>query len=612
MKRILISLIIAACAVPAMCAGTVKSIPFSSVDITDGFWKTKQEMLKTKTVPAVYDRFSETYRFEALKCELSDKFDHHIFWDSDVAKWMEGAAYVLQKERDPKLEKIIDDSVAQIVKNADENGYFNSCYLTKDPQHKFTNRNNHELYCAGHLIEAAIAYKNATGKDEFLKAMCKYADYIEKVFKIEQSAAFVTPGHPELELALVKLYNATGEKRYLKLAEFFIDMHGNNDAERSAGANYNQDDMPLKERSTAEGHAVRAMYLMCGAADVARLRGDKELFAACKRVFDNATEKRMYVTGGIGSISGSEAFGIDYYLPSRDAYAETCAAIALALFAGRMQAMEIDSKYADVFERALYNGILSGVSMDGESFFYENPLAIDLAFGDDNRRHAATQRSKVFGCSCCPPNIVRFIPSVADYMYTYDDDTLYIHQFMNSEMNFEGISVKQTTEYPADGKIKFVCDTKGRKIAVRIPGWCRDYTVSVPYELKNGYAYIDNTKEFTVNFKMPVTAVKANVNVHDCAGRVAVTRGPVVYCAEGVDNGKNLSNVRVNIKGSFKTEPSEFLLPAIKTTGYRDPDSNSLYMPADKKYEKMTLTLIPYYAFANRGETDMNVWLLAK
>ena len=215
MKRTLITLLIAISAAPAMCAGTMSNIPFSSVDITDGFWKAKQEMLKTKTVPAVYDRFSETYRFEALKCQLSDKFDHHIFWDSDVAKWMEGAAYVLQKERDPKLEKIIDDSVEQIVKNADENGYFNSCYLTKDPQHKFTNRNNHELYCAGHLIEAAIAYKNATGKDTFLKAMCKYADYIEKVFKIDQSANFITPGHPELELALVKLYNATGEKRYL-------------------------------------------------------------------------------------------------------------------------------------------------------------------------------------------------------------------------------------------------------------------------------------------------------------------------------------------------------------------------------------------------------------
>ncbi len=611
MKTILISLIIAACAVPAMCAGTVKTVPCSAVNITDGFWKTKQDMVKNSTRDAVYDRFKETYRFEAFKCETDSRYRPHIFWDSDVAKWMEGAAYLLQKERDPKVEKIIDDVVAQIVKNADENGYFNSYFLLMEPENKFTGRGDHELYCCGHLIEAAIAYRDATGKDEFLKAMCKYADYIEKVFIIDDSAKFVTPGHPELELALVKLYKATGEKRYLKMAEFFIDKHGATDEKGNNRGTYNQDNMLLKDRSEAEGHAVRAMYLMSGAADVAMLRGDKELMDACKRVFFNVADKKMYITGGVGSTASGEAFGLNYFLPSRDAYAETCACIALALFAGRLQAAEVDSRYGDVFERAIYNGVLSGVSMDGKSFFYENPLEIDLAFNDDGGRHPITQRLEVFGCSCCPPNIVRFIPSVADYMYTYDNDTLYIHHYMNSEMNFDNMTVKQTTAYPENGKVKFACDAKGRKVAIRIPGWCRKYSISAPYTLKNGYAYVEGG-DFTVDFDMPVTAVRANRNVHDCSGRVAITRGPVVYCAEGVDNGEHLNDIRVNINSRFKLEPSEFLLPAIKTTGYRDTATDSLYLPADKKYEKTTVTLIPYYAFANRGASDMDVWLLTK
>ncbi|MBP5093471.1 MAG: glycoside hydrolase family 127 protein, partial [Abditibacteriota bacterium] len=226
--------------------------------------------------------------------------------------------------------------------------------------------------------------------------------------------------------------------------------------------------------------------------------------------------------------------------------------------------------------------------------------------------HPPTTRKECFDCSCCPPNIVRFIPSFADYMYTFDEDTLYVHQFAESEMNFEGMSVTMTTNYPADGTVKISCNTGGKRLAVRVPGWCRKFDINADYELKNGYAYIDNPSEVVVSFDMPVEVIKANRRVHDCAGRVAITRGPVVYCAEGVDNGPDVKNIRVDINGSFETAPSEFLLPALKTTGYRDPASDELYMTADGKYEEVPLTLIPYFGFANRGETDMNVWLLTK
>lgn len=599
----------------------MNKVDFSNVKIKDGFWKEKQNMAKNSTVKAVYDRFAETYRFSALECTWKEGEPDlpHIFWDSDVAKWIEGAAYILMCEKRPELEEIIDEAVDNIVKNADENGYFNSHYLVTEKDKRFSDRNCHELYCAGHLIEAAVAYYKATGKDKFLKAMCKYADYIEKVFVKDRSANFVTPGHPEIELALVKLYETTGEERYFKLAEFFIDKHGCDDADAAicGRAIYNQDDMPIKNRTTADGHSVRAMYLMCGAADVAMKRDDEELKNACRRVFDNVVGKRMYITGGIGSTYRGEAFTVDYDLPNRTAYAETCAAISLAMFAGRMQRMDINSKYADTVECTLYNGILSGISMDGTEFFYENPLEIDLDFNnvdvscEDKRRMAITERVKVFGCSCCPPNLVRFIPSVADYMYTYDNDTLYVHQFAESDAEIDGDTISQITSYPENGHIKIRHSGK-RRVAIRIPGWCKSFKINAEYTLKNGYAYIDGADEITVDFDMSVRFVQANKHVHENAGRIAVMRGPVVYCAEGIDNGKDLPNVRIDVNAECVVGKSEFLLPEIKTTAYRDKESDMLYDDASDEYEESTLTLIPYYAFANRGETDMQVWFLKK
>lgn len=428
----------------------MKSIPFSDVRINHGFWKIKQDMIRETTVGSIYRRFQETNRFDAIRCRWKEegRYEAHIFWDSDVAKWIEGVSYLLAHQGDSALEEIVDGVVEEFIKNQDEDGYFNSYYLVTRQDERFQNRTDHELYCAGHWMEAAAAYYHATGKNRFLKAVCRYADYIERVFKHERSAGFTTPGHPEIELALVRLYEATGEKRYLELSKFFIDKHGlhENDEKRYDFANelYNQDDIPLRDRSTAEGHCVRALYLFCGMADIAERYADTALADACRRCFDNIVNKRMYITGGVGSTHLGEAFSIDYDLPNRTAYAETCAAISLVMFARRMQRLEPNAIYGDAVERALYNGVLSGISMDGSSFFYENPLEIVPKFNNVNssttiKEHfPITQRVEVFDCSCCPPNIMRLIASVGDYLYTYDADTLYIHQYIDSEADSDG------------------------------------------------------------------------------------------------------------------------------------------------------------------------------
>ncbi len=601
----------------------LKPISFENIRIQGGFWKEKQDLIRNVTVETVYRRFSDTHRFDALRCQWAKEghYQAHIFWDSDVAKWLEGAAYLLTQAPDQELETICDGIIENILSNADENGYFNSYFLGSG-EPKFQNRSAHELYCAGHLMEAAIAYRRATGKDAFLKAMCRYADLIEKTFKIDGSGAFATPGHPELELALARLARETGEQRYMELAKFFIDQHGNNEKDRdldvSVLVDYNMDRRPLREITTADGHAVRAMYLLCGMIDVAAEYRDEELIRACCRAFDSIITKRMYITGGLGSTSIGEAFTADYHLPGRTAYAETCASIALALFAGRMQNFEADGRYADTLERALYNGILSGLSLDGKAFFYENPLEVDPDFNDvcvstrEKERMPITQRVEVFECSCCPPNLVRFIPSVGNFLYGTEGETLFVHQYMDSVAAFEGTHITQKTDYPASGAIAIAVNGGLKRIALRIPAWCPGFKLNVPHTLRRGYAYAElhGETELFLELEMPVVAMEANRRVHDCAGRVAITRGPVVYCIEGVDNGPDLKSVSLEPSGPWEIGNRDFGLPEIKTLGHRPLSSPSLYRPADPKTEEFSLRLIPYYAFANRGVSEMQVWVL--
>jgi len=598
-------------------------IDFSNIRITGGFWKQKQELVRNTTVHAVYNRFCDTGRFEAFKGDTS-RFEPHIFWDSDVAKWVEGVAYLTSERREPQLEAIVDELVDDIERMQDENGYFNIYHTVIAPEKRFTVRDNHELYCAGHFMEAAVAYYNATGKRKLLDLMCKYADHIEKRFVKDKDAGFVTPGHEEIELALVKLYECTGEVRYLELSRFFVDERGQKLEGLTSWSEqmYNQSHMPVRDQKTADGHAVRAVYLYCAMADLALKYGDERLKSACEVIFENIATKRMYITGGIGSSQAGEAFTVDYDLPNMIAYTESCAALGLILFAQRMLLLDNDSKYSDVIERALYNGFMSSISLDGKSFFYTNPLEIlpymhtrDVCVSHDSIWLPSMTRKEVFDCSCCPPNIVRFIPSVGNLIYTTDGEALYIHQYMDSvaelEIGGKKVTVTQKTAYPVDGKIKIYVKGADIKVAVRVPEWCDSYTG----ETVKGYVYVDLTEKspLELDFSMEPTFIEADPRVLYNCGKYAVTRGPLVYCMEGIDNGEGIRDVRLDSSSEFTLVSSdEYIAPVLKIKAFRKEKSPTLYRKKTDSYIETEATLIPYFAFSNRGETEMQVWHLTK
>ncbi len=605
-----------------------RTVDFSNTRITGGFWKQKQTLVRRVTTGAVYDRFYDTGRIDAFRFDWKEGMPNkpHFFWDSDVAKWMEGAAYQIAVKPDARLEKKIDALVAQIEKNQQPDGYFNIFFTVIDPAHRFSNRDWHELYCAGHLMEAAVAYYQATGKRTFLDCMCRYADYIEKRFVKDADTPFGTPGHEEIELALVRLYECTGEVRYLNLAKHFVDTRGHDQIHIPdwMDPSYSQSHLPVREQRTAEGHAVRAMYLYCGMADVALHTGDKELQAACEALFDNVANRRMYITGGIGSSGAGEAFTVDYDLPNLISYTESCAALALALFANRMLRFGADSKYSDVVERVMYNGFLSALSLDGKSFFYQNPLEImprmhkrDVSVSHRSVNLPPMQRSEVFACSCCPPNIVRFIPSIASMLYSDDGEVIYVHQFMQSMTTIERdgkmLVLEQSTMYPENGKIKIRLSGGDSRIAVRIPGWFDGYTG----ETDKGYAYFDvkDGEELTFDFTMKPTFIEARPEVVFDSGRYAVQRGPVIYCMEGADNGELLRDVCLDSRARFRYGKHKQLgVPQLTVRAWRtvrEPDA-PLYRQKTQNKEKVDAVLIPYYAFANRGESEMQVWHFVK
>lgn len=609
----------------------IKNIPCYDTTLTGGFWKEMWDKNATATVRAVYDRFSETGRFDAFRCDWKegDPNRPHFFWDSDVAKWMEGAAYILEKKEDPALEKICDEVIDLIEKNQQPDGYFNIYFTVVEPEHRFFNRDWHELYCAGHLTEAACAYYHATGKDKFLNCMRRYIDLIEKVFKDEDSAAFHTPGHEEIELALVKLYHTTGEKRYLELSKHFIDRRGIvNEVPKEFWSNpaYFQSEQPVRNMTEANGHSVRATYLYSGMADIAYEYGDKELQAACGRIFGDITTKKMYITGGIGSSYVGEAFTVPYNLPNDTAYTETCASIGLTYFASRMNRFAADSVYGDTVERAIYNGVISGLSLDGESFFYENPLEIlhaerntNVAVPEQQPRFPITRRQKVFGCSCCPPNLVRFIAGIGEYIASYDEDTIYVNQYMSSTAVLGETRISQKTDYPFSGRIEIaVKNAKGRYVALRIPGFAEGrYSVmsdgGKEEKYENGYVYLKiRTDLCTVILDLDVSprVTYSAPEVYFNANLCCVCAGPLVYCAESADNGENLRALRIPSVLSYRYETNPVLgTRDIIIQGKRAVRSFDGLYGTSKKYEDTEIRLIPYYAFANREDCDMAVWL---
>ncbi len=599
-----------------------KSIPLKNTAVTGGFWQKRQEINRNVTIHAVYDRFKETGRFDAFKLNWKqgdpEELKPHIFWDSDIAKWLESAAYITAKNPSPELEKIVDETVDLIEKGRWEDGYFNICYTLFKPDERFSNRWDHELYCAGHLMEAAVAYHEATGKDKFLKLMCDYADMIEKTFVEEKWPKFTSPGHEEIELALVKLYHATGERRYLDLSRHFVDVRGVND-----DLGYMQSHKPVREQEEAIGHCVRAVYLYSAMADLAAETGDESLFAAADKLFDNMAKKKMYITGGLGQTCVGEAFLPEYDLPETSSYCETCAAIGYIMFASRMSALKPDRKYADTAELALYNGFLCGVSLDGKSFFYDNSLEVDLIGirspkdGRHNPFYPITQRVEVFSCSCCPPNVTRLIADIGEYACSANENTLWVHQFIDGEFEQGGKKIKLETAYPENGKIKITA-SGNFTLALRLPAWCKNYTLTGGKNaaLKaDGYIYLETAdgEEIEYELDMPVRFVQANPKVRQCCGRVAVQRGPIVYCAEGVDNPTPLRGLFVDPTAGGEIKKNEALdFYEIELDGFVKPPSDELYFDYDEALVPQKIKLIPYYAYANRGETDMIVWLTKK
>ena len=601
----------------------MNSIPFEQVTLRRGLLAEKERLSRRKTIPAVYRQFSLSGRIGAFAFNWKEgkPKQPHFFWDSDVAKWIEGAAYSMRLQPSAALEKKIDALVANIEKNQRADGYFNIYYTVCEPGKEWTDRNRHELYCAGHLLEGAIAYFETTGKRQFLSCMEKYMAYIRDVFMVKQSAAFVTPGHQEIELALLRLYRLTKDENALELARFFIEQRSNNDKDKDIGFGkiYAQDDHPVREMREAKGHAVRALYYYCAVADLAAETDDPALLETCRSIFHDIVTHKMYITGGLGFPHG-EAFSEPDYLPNDISYCETCASIAMVYFCARMLNIEKKSCYADVIERELYNGVISGSSLSGDAFFYENPLGIHqkarAAAGRVVRYSAITERVENFSCSCCPPNLCRFLPSLGSLVYSRDGGDLYVHQYADSCYEGDGMRLSLATAYPMNGEITVKAEGVSR-LLLRIPDWCEEtFTLDAPYTVENGYAVIAQPAgEVHLSLPMRPVLMAARASVADCAGRVAVMRGPIVYCAEEVDNGADLDALYLSshFRARVRREPAFGSLPVLLTSGYRRRASEALYERAElAEFDETEIRLIPYACFANRGPSDMLVWLNVK
>lgn len=625
-------------------------ISLKQVELTSGFLKTRQDTNRRVTLPMEHEQCQRTNRIGAFRLDWKPGQPNqpHHFWDSDLAKWIEAAGYSLANHPDPDLEKAVDDVIDLVVAAQQPDGYLNVFYTVVQPGKRWTNlRDMHELYCAGHLMEAAVAYYEGTGKRKLLDCLCRYADHIATTFGSGDGQKRGYCGHPEVELALMKLYRATGNQKYRDLAQFFVtergqqpryfdieaDARGEDRVKWGQTPEYFQAHAPLLQQKTIEGHAVRALYLLSGAIDVAAETGDKKLFAACKRLFDNAVQKRMYITGAAGSARGGERFTYDYDLPNETAYAETCANIALALAAWRMFHVEPDGRYTDIVERALYNGIVSGVSLKGDRFFYANPLSIDREALTTPHGHISAHRQQWFDCACCPPNIARLLAQLNQLLYSTSADTLYVNLYASSRVQTTvagaGITLEQETQYPWDGKVAITLSLEAPKrftLALRIPSWCSKPSLRVAdkklaVKPVNGYTLITRawSDGDTVELLLPMEAqaIVTNPNSRNNAGKLAIQRGPIVYCAEEADNGPVFTYaIPTNTKWQAKLEPKLLggVVTLTATVLRHDPKSwnGNLYLPATApaaKPVKAPLKLIPYCVWGNRKVGQMSVWL---
>ena len=614
----------------------ITPVAFTAVTYDDGFWLPRLRTNREVTIPYDFRKCEETGRIDnfAKAAGLMEGPHEGIFFnDSDVFKVVEGAAYSLSLQPDPELDAYLDDLIVKIAGAQEDDGYLYTA-RTIDPDRmdperegltRWSNlRVNHELYNVGHLYEAAVAHHQATGKRTLLDVAIRNAELIDSVFgpgKIRD-----VPGHQEIEMGLVKLYREIGERRYLELAQFFIDQRGQPDRGKLQSnydiRGYTQDHLPVTEQREAVGHSVRAAYLYSGMADVAALTGDQTYIDALDALWTNVVAKRMYLTGGIGARHHGEAFGEDYELPNAEAYAETCAAIANAMWNHRMFLLHGDAKYLDVLERTLYNGFLSGISLQGDTFFYANPLSSDGEWPFNVRTGAV--RSPWFQTSCCPANVVRLLPSLPGYAYAHRDGDLYVHLYVGGTATVPtaagDVILTQETDYPCSGAVKLTVDPPEESafaLRLRVPGWARNEPVPsdlyrhldasdeapslrvngapADLELDRGFAVVRRDwrpgDAVELDLPMPVRRVVSHEGVEGNRDRVAVERGPLVYCAEGVDNGGKALELTLRDDAALTAEHDAGLLGGVTT------------IRGDG------ITLIPYYAWSHRGAGEMNVWL---
>lgn len=634
------------------------------IKIRDAFWNKYISLVNDEILPFMWELINDqipnaekSHCIRNFKIAAGLEVGEHkgmVFQDTDVAKWLEAVGYSLENKRNEKLEKLADDAIDLIAQAQCSDGYLNTYYTITGLPRWSNLFEGHELYTAGHMIEAAIAYYGATGKDKILKVVCRLADYLCTIFGNEEGKLQGYPGHPEIELALVKLYRITKKEDYLQLAHFFIEKRGQKPCYflsedcvqynqyifpefKDFGMDYCQAHMPLLEQKTAEGHAVRATYLYSAMADLAHEENNTELLKQCEELWDNIVSRRMYITGSIGSAAYGERFTTDYDLPNNTNYSETCATIGLAMFSNRLFQITKNSKYMDIVEKALYNTLLSGIALDGKHYFYVNPLEVVPAIAEHNptMSHVKTQRQEWFGVACCPPNIARTLASLSDYAYAVEENILYLNLFIAGdikvELNHEEVSLALDCDYPNTGKITLNIASIGQSkmftIAIRKPSTSGEGKLTINDELieaklEKGYYYIQrNWKQgdsLEVEYEVDFQFVRCNPRVRDNIGKVSLVKGPLVYCLEEVDNGDYLSGIRIDTS----VKPIEFLNDALyggtqcailegERVDYTQP-SKELYVNEKISYTKDTFKAIPYCYWNNRGKGEMLVWMKEK
>lgn len=625
-------------AVPALLAAPaspplarLEAVSFTQVEIADAFWAPRREANRTVSIPINLENLEKAKNLENLRLaarRATTGYEGPVFMDSDVYKALEAASYSLATHPDPALEQRLDDLIALLAAAQHPDGYLNSYYTVKEPDRRWVNlRDNHELYCAGHLFEAAVAHYQATGKRNFLTVATRFADHIDSVFG-PSPKRMGYPGHPEIELALVKLGRVTGEPRYFQLARFFVENRGQRffatehrtPLERYHG-DYWQDDVPITEHRNIKGHAVRAAYLMSGVTDIVRETGDPALLKMLHRVWRNTVERNLYVTGGIGPSAHNEGFTEDYDLPNATAYQETCATIALAQWGHRLALLHGEGQYADVVERALYNGVLAGVSQDGERFFYVNPL-------ESRGQH---HRSPWFGCACCPPNVARTLAALGEYAYATGPEALYVNLYIQGSVKAkvagQDVKLRVTTGYPWDGRVRFefeLAQPTTFTLRLRYPAWCPHLDVSVNWDqvaglgVRSGYFELPRTwktgDRVDLDLALPIERVAAHPNVAANRGRFALQRGPLMYCLEQVDHAEPLDSLWFGADDPLIAEPEAGLLGGVfAVRGHaqvaRELDwHRRLYQPLATA-RSVPFQAIPYYAWDNRAAGPMKVWL---